>query len=76
MKSKVGIKIFTCCYLLIATVLTLKAQEPYEVKQSEVIYKEIDGFKLEMNVYAPIMQKKKNCRPWCFFMVADGTAVT
>lgn len=67
MKSKAGIKTFTCCCLLIATVLTLKAQEPYEVRQSEVIYKEIDGFKLEMNVYAPIMQKKDKLPAMVFF---------
>lgn len=65
--SKAVIKIVAFCFLLITKVLIAKAQQPYEVKKSEVIYKEIDGNKLEMNVYAPSMQKQEKLPAIVFF---------
>lgn len=67
MNSRVVIKLFMVCFLLTAVVLNAKAQQPYEVKKTEVIYKEIDGIKLEMNVYAPLVQKTEKLPAMVFF---------
>lgn len=67
MNSKVVIKIVTFCFLLMTVTLKVTAQQPYEVKKTEVIYKEIDGIKLEMNVYTPSMQKKEKLPAIVFF---------
>ena len=61
------IKAFTFYLLLIGVVFNAKAQQHYEVKQTTVVYKQIDGFDLKMNVYTPVIKGKDKLPAIMFF---------
>lgn len=62
-------KTLAACFIIAALLVgvTAAAQQHYEVKQTQLVYKEVNGVQLKMNVYTPVIKGNDKLPAIMFF---------
>lgn len=63
------IKVLAVCFIItsLTVAFTASAQQHYEVKETLLVYKEVNGVQLKMNVYTPVIKGKDKLPAIIFF---------